>query len=409
VKAVTVALLLTLASTAGACSPAPDPAVTVTTTASTGRPTPTATPSPTPSTLTEARAAVQPAVARLTVTKWQEGVEDPPGSEEYYDECSVFTGTGFAVSENLLVTAAHVVEDRDRIRVTLGTVTTPGEVVGYDRRKDVALIRIERKAPTLVSLAERAADVGNRVATLGYAETLGLSYLEGGVNRLNTKSNVSGNLMTGLTEVDFATKGGNSGGPVFDATGGVVGILVAGPSDESAGGRMVVPTSTAAPLIDRWRAEPDSGDLSPTTCTVLPGDAIEAGTTPDRTYRASVHSAALTLVNYIYGVNTGDYKTAFAQLAKGGDYDEFVDGVETSNISNSGWTMVQSTPSPVIDLDFDTSQDKGEGPEGRPDEECTAWHLRYTFVARDGIWLINKVRAQPDEPANEPCFEGDAD
>ena len=402
------ALFLTVTTMVGGCSQGPeDPPVTTS-------PTPSDTvtpgsPSPSPSTLAEAKAVAEKAVARVTTTSWATYVEDED-TGELFDACLVGTGTAFAVQPNLLLTAAHVVEDSDRIRVTFDGVTTPGEVVGYDRDKDLALVRIERETPGLVALAERSARVGDEVATLGYAEGLGLSYLSGNVNRVNRKTDVDGHFMTGLTEVDFAAKPGNSGGPVFDSSGDVVGIHVAGLRGD-AGGRLVVPSTTAAPLVDDWRAEPDTGDLEATPCPILPGMANEAGPQDDEAneYPALVHSAALTVRSYVQGINNGDYGTAYAQLADGPDFDDFVDGVETSQISGLEFEVVESSQRPVLDIDFTTEQKQGEGPEDRPDEECTWWHLRYTFEARDDIWLIDKVRAQPGESANEPCFEGDAD
>lgn len=408
-RIVFVALLAGLTVVTSACtSGSPGTRVTVTESATPTTSTAEApTPSPAPSSLVEARHLAEPAVARVTVTSWETGVPNVD-TGQYEDRCSVFVGTAFAVDPSLLVTAAHVVEASDRIRVTLGEITTPADVVGYDRNKDVALIRIQRSAPASLAFAKRPARVGDQVATLGYAEGHGLSYLAGDVNRVNTKEDVEGNFMTGLTEVDFAAKGGNSGGPVFDTSGDVVGIHVAGPGG-GAGGRMVVPASTAAPLVDAWRAEPDSSALEPTECPLLPGEAVEAGSSIDEGYPASVHSAALTLFTYLLGVNSGDYKTAFAQLAHPGDYDAFVDGVDSSRIMTWQFAVKESANSPVLDLDFDSTQDEGDGPEGRPDEECTTWHLRYTFASRDGIRLIDKVRAQPGGPSNEPCFEGDAD
>jgi len=407
-----VALFVALTAALGGCTPtSPSPTVTLTASPSTkapsASPSPSLTlPSPGPSTVKQARDVVKPSVARITVTRWRTGVEDEV-THEFKDTCSVSVGTAFATYPHLLVTAAHVVEDSDRIRVTLGTMTTPGEVVGYNRRKDVALIRIERDTPDLLKFAPQAAQVGDEVATLGYAETLGLSYVAGDVNRVNRKAEVGDNFMTGLTEVDFEAKGGNSGGPVFDSSGSVVGILVAGPGNDAAGGRLVVPAATAEPLVDLWRAEPDTEEFLPTSCPLLPTASVEAGTEVDTTYSASVHSAALTLLTYVIGVNTADYETAFAQLAHGGDFDEFVDGVESSRIKNYYWNVVPSSHAPVIDLDFTTTQDAGNGPKGRSDEECTDWHLRYTFASRDGIRLIAKVRAQPGESANEPCLGSD--
>lgn len=407
-----VALVVTVTGTVGGCVPAPSsPTVTLTAspsaTSPSPSPSPSVTPSPRSSTVKQARSLVEPAVARVTITEWQTDVEDPQ-TGDVEDRCTLFVGTAFSVYPHLLVTAAHVVEDSDRVRVTLGTVATEGEVVGYNRKKDVALIRIEQDTPDLLHFAQRPAKAGDEVATLGYADTLGLSFLSGNVNRVNTKHDVEDNFMTGLTEVDFPAKGGNSGGPVFNASGDSVGILVAGP-DAAAGGRLVVPASTVAPMAAKWRAEPDTGDLSQTTCPLLPNESVPAGTEVTEEYPASVHSAALTLLTYVIGVNTADYKTAFAQLADGGDFDKFVDGVESSRISNVDLHVVPSTKSPMIDVDFTSSQDAGEGPKGRQDEECTDWHLRYTFASQDGIQLIDKVRAQPGEPTNEACFQGDAD
>lgn len=364
----------------------------------------TETPSPTPTTLAEALKVVKPAVARISTTAWMENPEEPGQFE-----CGLITGTGFAVSPHLLVTSAHVAEDHDRLRVTYAGVTTPGTVVGYDRRKDVALIKISRTMPGQITFRDEAGSEGEPVATYGFAEGKGAAFLSGTVNRVNQKIDVAGGYqMSRMLELDFATKPGNSGGPVFDKSAKVVGIVAAG--SDVPGDKFAVSSATAAALVERWISE-GTRDEPTTRCEVpITGQWMTAqDVTNYPRYSVNVHSAVMTLQTYWGAINDADYVTAHAQLARPGSLEAFTEGVVTSRVSDVSLDDIQDPKGgpPVIDVSFTSTQDAGQGPAGREDEECTDWTLRYTFVSRDDMWLIDRTKGIDGHEKSQPCAEGE--
>lgn len=348
-----------------------------------------------PQTLQEALELVKPAVAKVNVSSW---TSDSMTETSY---CGVRTGTAFAVTPTLLVTAAHVVEGRDRVRVTSGLTTQPGAVVGYDRDKDVALIQVEHELPGSLTLRTDVVAPGDPVATYGYADGKAASYVAGTVNRLDQKAQVGEYFMTRLLEVDFAAQPGNSGGPVFTIEGGVVGLVDAG--DDGPGHEYAVSAETIALLVAQWAGNPTRTDEAETSCQYLAN--FEAGPDTEPTSEA-VESAALTLMTYYQAVNDADYSSALAQLANPGSLEAFQDGVETSEISNLEYlSTMEEAGEPVIEVSFTSRQEAGKGPKDRPDETCTQWRIRYQFEPRDNMWLIGKVGPLLwESQADSPCY-----
>jgi S1-C subfamily serine protease len=144
-------------------------------------------------------------------------------------------GTCFAVGpDGTLLTAAHVIEDARRITVAFpGRQEEPAEVVRSDADVDLALLRIHRATPDyLVIPKESPAHMGDRVFTVGYpaATLLGASpkFAEGSVSSL-----VGGGENDSLIQITVPVQPGNSGGPVVDEEGQLVGIVSATAEDES--------------------------------------------------------------------------------------------------------------------------------------------------------------------------------
>lgn len=137
------------------------------------------------------------------------------------------TGTCFAVSgDGLLVTARHVVEDATRIRVTF-TDGRSGDarVVAEDAAHDLAVLRARVTPPDLLGLAgEGAARLGAPVFTIGFPATdiLGTEpkYTEGAIAAL---SGLEGDET--LLQVSVPIQPGNSGGPLVDERGAVLGVI----------------------------------------------------------------------------------------------------------------------------------------------------------------------------------------
>lgn len=152
-------------------------------------------------------------------------------------------GTGVVLtSDGLVVTNNHVVEGATEITVTIGTTgeTYTAEVVGTDATADVAVLQLQGASGlTTVALDddEDGVAVGDAVTAVGNAEGGGvLLAADGTVTGLDESITTqaegasSGESLTGLIEVDADVVSGDSGGPLLDDEGEVVGITTAASS-----------------------------------------------------------------------------------------------------------------------------------------------------------------------------------
>ena len=146
--------------------------------------------------------------------------ETRPRSEEA-------TGTCFAVRpDGVLLTAYHVVEDAKSIRVQLadGTVTE-GNILTFTAQNDLAILRVDTRTPHFLPLAPPGSvRTGDHVFTMGYpaADLLGQEpkFTEGSVSAL---SGLQGE--AALLQMSVPIQPGNSGGPLVNERGEVVGVV----------------------------------------------------------------------------------------------------------------------------------------------------------------------------------------
>jgi len=140
-------------------------------------------------------------------------------------------GSGFMISDRLIVTAAHVVTVAENIKVVFpdGDVI-PAKVVSYYKSADIALIKLftPRINPVTVTFGDSdALEIGERVFVIGAPFGLHASLSSGYVSSFR-KENVG--LSNPFTTTDFiqtdaTINQGNSGGPMFNLKGEVVGIV----------------------------------------------------------------------------------------------------------------------------------------------------------------------------------------
>jgi serine protease Do len=150
-------------------------------------------------------------------------------------ETDVAAGSGWVVdSSGIIVTNAHVLEDDFGSIVPAGqisVITSDGKTytatsIKSDVSSDLAIIRIDASGLAAASIGSSAAlKVGQPVAAIGNALDLGISMTGGWVSRLNaTVTDDSGITHTNLIGTDTAINFGNSGGPLVNTNGEVVGI-----------------------------------------------------------------------------------------------------------------------------------------------------------------------------------------
>jgi putative serine protease PepD len=139
-------------------------------------------------------------------------------------------GTGFEVdSKGDIVTNYHVVAGSDSVRVRLNDGHTyGGRVIGKSPSRDVAVIRISAPASELHPLAfadSSAVTVGDAVVAIGDPYGLRNTVTAGIVSALNrTIVSPDNHPITGVIQTDAAINSGNSGGPLLNTEGQVVGV-----------------------------------------------------------------------------------------------------------------------------------------------------------------------------------------
>jgi putative serine protease PepD len=160
-------------------------------------------------------------------------------------------------SDGYILTNAHVVEDADRLEVTLlNGKTYKARLVGGDASIDTALIKITPERPNLPKITwgnSAQLQVGQKVYAIGNPFGLTSTLTTGVISSLGrTLRAENGRVMENIIQTDAAINPGNSGGPLLDSAGRLIGVNTAifSPSGASAGIGFAVPVNTARRVVD---------------------------------------------------------------------------------------------------------------------------------------------------------------
>ena len=143
-------------------------------------------------------------------------------------------GSGFVYDPTHIVTNAHVVGDADRVEVQFDRGgSRVGQVVGRDLRADLAVIRVENRPDYAepLSLVEEGPAVGTRVAAIGSPYGLDGTITAGivsAVDRSIPSPEGQGARIPNGIQTDAPVNPGNSGGPLVNLEGTVVGVINSG-------------------------------------------------------------------------------------------------------------------------------------------------------------------------------------
>ena len=166
-------------------------------------------------------------------------------------------GSGFIIDPSgLVVTNNHVIADADEINVILNDGTKlKATLVGKDSKGDLALLRVHSDKP-LKSVKFGDSDklrLGEWVIAIGNPFSLGGSVTAGIVSARNR--DINSGPYDNYIQTDAAINRGNSGGPLFNLEGEVVGVNTAiiSPSGGSIGIGFAVPSDSAVAVIDQLR------------------------------------------------------------------------------------------------------------------------------------------------------------
>jgi S1-C subfamily serine protease len=139
-------------------------------------------------------------------------------------------GSGVVLAQDgFVLTNAHVAQGGGPLRVRLsGSRIVRGEVIGADERTDLAVVRAEAGDLAPLALADRRLRVGEVVLAIGNPLGFERSVSLGVVSALHRNLGAPrGVVLEGLVQTDAAVNPGNSGGPLLDAHGAVVGVTTA--------------------------------------------------------------------------------------------------------------------------------------------------------------------------------------
>jgi len=170
---------------------------------------------------------VKPALVQIRVRRLQpqpgEGEESPPPP----DEGRRASGSGFIIREDgLIVTNTHVVAQAEQIQVRLADGRRfEGKLIGKDSRVDLAVLQIEgaRELPVLPSGDSDRVRVGEFVLALGHPFGLEQTVSFGIVSRKGAPLRVASPGFD-FIQTDAAVNPGNSGGPLVNMAGEVIGV-----------------------------------------------------------------------------------------------------------------------------------------------------------------------------------------
>jgi serine protease Do len=232
-----------------------------------------------PDSVADIAEGLQDSVVNISTTQTLKGSKDdtgvgpgPKGSpfEEFFDDFFddqdkeglprkvSSLGSGFVIDPSgLIVTNNHVIEGADEILInfTDGTKLKVAKILGHDPKTDLALLKVEPKKPLhAVTFGDSSKmRVGDWVMAIGNPFGLGGSVTVGIISA--TKRDINAGPYDDFLQTDAAINRGNSGGPLFNMDGQVIGVNTAiiSPSGGSIGIGFAVPSNSATQVIDQLK------------------------------------------------------------------------------------------------------------------------------------------------------------
>jgi serine protease Do len=171
-------------------------------------------------------------------------------------------GSGFIIDpEGYIVTNYHVVENAAVIKVILSDETVlDAKLIGKDRKTDLALLKVstKKKLNALKWGDSQKCKIGNWAVLLGNPFGIGLSLSSGTIsNELRDASDIADKLqyIENLIQTDAPLNPGNSGGPMLNTNGEVIGVnaMIASPSGGGHGVGFAIPSKVAKKVIKKLK------------------------------------------------------------------------------------------------------------------------------------------------------------
>jgi putative serine protease PepD len=181
---------------------------------------------------------------------------------QFGESSGTATGSGFVIDrQGHVVTNQHVVDGAESVRVTFSNGKTyDATVVGADASTDLAVLDVDAPASVLkpLTLATGTVTVGSTVVAIGSPFGLEDSVTAGIVSAVGRSIEApNGITINGAIQTDAAINHGNSGGPLLDLRGRVVGVnaQISSESGGNDGVGFAIPAATVSSIVDRLLAD----------------------------------------------------------------------------------------------------------------------------------------------------------
>jgi S1-C subfamily serine protease len=191
-------------------------------------------------------------------------------------------GSGFVINPNgEILTNFHVISGSQQVEVMLPDQSKyKATILMRDRANDLALIKIEpRKKLTYLNLGDSdRLQVGQKVLAIGNPFGFQGTLTTGVISTLGRNIDAENNArMEGMIQTDAAINSGNSGGPLLDSQGSVIGINTAiyGPNGGNVGIGFALPINRAKTMLEDFRAGRKPARLGIST-VLIAGDVAQA-------------------------------------------------------------------------------------------------------------------------------------
>ena len=167
-------------------------------------------------------------------------------------------GSGFIINKDgYIVTNNHVISGADQITVIFnnGIDEVPAELVGTDRKTDIAVLKIDPSAVNIEHVKwgdSESSRVGDIVLAIGNPLGLGGTVTTGIISAINRDIDTNNNYVD-FIQTDAAINQGNSGGPLFNIDGEVIGInsMIVSQTGGSVGLGFSIPSNTAKLIVEQ--------------------------------------------------------------------------------------------------------------------------------------------------------------
>ena len=291
------------------------------------------------------------------------------------------SGSGFIISsDGEILTNYHVVEGAQKLTVSLSDGSEYDAVVlGYEAESDIALLKIDAENLQAVTLGDsdslrvgdEIAAIGNPLGELTYTMTVGY------VSALDRSVSTDGDPIS-MMQIDAAINSGNSGGPLFDMKGNVVGITSAKYSGSTNSGATIEGIGFAIPINDVLKILDDLRENGAVLNRAYIGITVTNGGSDGEPNGAKVYSLTKTGCGYAAGLREGDIITAIDEKSVDGSSalisalrDYRAGDTATLTVSRGGETLdlsITFDAKPSSDTSTDTEPESEE-----PTQESYNW------------------------------------